>query len=270
MKTCIVIPARAESSRLPNKLLLDKTGKTVLEHTYLAACQSELADWIVIACGDEDTWKVAKKIEDDANAGLLVAFMTDPTHTCGTDRVAQIATFRELQDYELFVNLQGDEPLMPAKYIDTLITHARHDIQLGPDYMATLAVPLVGERAVACLEDRSETKVVFDNNKWAMYFSRAPIPDGPPVQGATSLEEFTSQLEAATCYHHIGIYIYDRGRLNAWPLYHRGQWEQVEGLEQLRGLEYGGLGNVRVHLVDEDVRGINTQEDYDYFVEKVG
>jgi 3-deoxy-manno-octulosonate cytidylyltransferase (CMP-KDO synthetase) len=256
MKTCIVIPAHSASYRLPGKLLLEVNGMTVLEHTYRAACRSS-ADWVVIACGDEDTWNVAKKIEDDVNAEYAstarVAFMTDPTHTCGTDRVAQMATFEEMRDFDLFINLQADEPMMPATHIDELICQAKDDMQhqSWDNYMATLAVPLIGTAALACLCNRSETKVVFDNNRWAMYFSRSPIP--------------WTVLKDLVCYHHLGIYAYDRRRLKIWPDYHPGRLCTLESLEQLRCMECGEFGAVKVHLVDGDVRGINNQDDFENF-----
>ena len=100
-KSAIVIPARLASTRLPRKLLLKETGKTVLQHTYESASQSTLADRIIVAADDLEIVEEVKRFGGEV-------ILTDPNHVCGTDRVAEVAA--SLPDFDVIVNVQGDEP----------------------------------------------------------------------------------------------------------------------------------------------------------------
>ena len=244
-KCVLVIPARRRSSRLPDKLLLRETGKTVLQHTYEAACQAELPTTIVIATDDPEIAQVARQF----GAPTL---MTSVDCASGTDRVAEAV--RQIPGAEIIVNLQGDEPDSPPESIDRLVESLLRHESAG---MATLATPI---RTRAALEDPACVKVVFDSAGRALYFSRSLIPH------TRDWEEGLLAAEPPVFYQHLGIYAYRRQlllRLATLPL---GRYEQVEKLEQLRVLEQGET--ILVSLVEETTRGIDTPADYAAFVQR--
>ena len=113
MKSLIVIPARLESTRLPRKLLLQETGKSLLQHTYESASNSKRADTAIVAADH-------REIADEVTRFGGTVVMTDPLHRCGTDRVAEVA--RDLNQFEIIVNVQGDEPELPGPAIDLAIS----------------------------------------------------------------------------------------------------------------------------------------------------
>jgi 3-deoxy-manno-octulosonate cytidylyltransferase (CMP-KDO synthetase) len=241
----LVIPARRRSTRLPDKLLLRDTGRTVLEHTYEAACQARLPDGVLIATDDAEIAAEARRF------GARVA-MTSPDCPSGTDRVAEAV--RQIEDAKIIVNLQGDEPEIYPAAIDQLI----ESLWANPSAnMATLATPI---RKRQTLEDPACVKVVFDAMGRALYFSRSPIPHA---------RQWSDELLTATpavFHQHLGIYAYRRDlllRLASLPL---GRHEQVENLEQLRVLEEGET--ILVSLVDQATRGIDTPADYAAFVRR--
>ena len=160
-KCVLVIPARRNSTRLRNKLLLRAAGKPILQHTFEAASQSKLPDFILVATDDENIAASAKRF------GAAVV-MTSPNCPSGTDRVAE--AIEHCPDAEIIVNLQGDEPEIDPNAIDRLVESLQTNSSAS---MATLATPI---RDRTQLEDPSCVKVVFDNNGKAMYFSRSPIP----------------------------------------------------------------------------------------------
>jgi 3-deoxy-manno-octulosonate cytidylyltransferase (CMP-KDO synthetase) len=245
-KCLLVIPARRRSTRLPNKMLLRETGKTVLQHTYEAASQARIPGSIVIATDDEEIAAEAQ------NFGAQVA-MTSPDCPSGTDRVAEVV--RGIPEAEIVVNLQGDEPEIDRAAIDRLATLL---IENPTASMATLATPI---RSREALEDPACVKVVFDNSRKAMYFSRSPIPH--PREWNDDLLTTTP----ATFYQHIGIYAYRRNLLLRFASLPMGQTEQIEKLEQLRILEQGET--ILVSEVAQPTRGIDTPADYAAFVTRL-
>ena len=241
----LVIPARRRSTRLPDKMLLRETGKTVLEHTYNAACRVKRAELVLIATDDNEIAAEARRF------GARVA-MTSPDCPSGTDRVAEAV--RSTPRAEVIVNLQGDEPEADAAAIDRLFELLeRHSAAA----MATLATPI---RSRAALEDPACVKVVFDNAGRALYFSRSPIP---------TAREWNDRLlttNSPTFYQHIGIYGYRRPLLMQMPQWPVGRLEQIEKLEQLRVLENGA--SILVAVTEHATRGIDTPEDYAAFVSR--
>jgi 3-deoxy-manno-octulosonate cytidylyltransferase (CMP-KDO synthetase) len=158
MKVALVIPARLASTRLPRKLLLRDTGKPLIQHTYEAALTSRRADCVLVAADDEEMIRTVQ-----AFGGQAV--LTSPDCASGTDRVAEVARARP--EFDLLVNVQGDEPEIPGSYIDRLIELAMWSFQQrrGPSApldldcpMATLAAPL---RSAEALADPACVKVVF-------------------------------------------------------------------------------------------------------------
>jgi 3-deoxy-manno-octulosonate cytidylyltransferase (CMP-KDO synthetase) len=236
----VVIPVRYASTRLPGKPLLKDTGKYLVQHACEAASKSVRASRVIVATDDKRIYEAVREFGGEA-------VMTSVKHPSGTDRIAEAV--RDI-DCEIVINVQGDEPELPAAYIDRLIGMFDKDADMQ---MATLAVPVAYADAAV---SPNAVKVVVDMRGDALYFSRAPIPyhrDGVP-EGQTALLK------------HLGIYGYRKkflGRFVSWP---QSRLERIERLEQLRALENGV--RIRVGVVDADTIGIDTREDYEKFVRK--
>jgi 3-deoxy-manno-octulosonate cytidylyltransferase (CMP-KDO synthetase) len=244
-KCVLVIPARRRSTRLPDKLLLRQTGKTVLQHTYEAACQARRPDCVLIATDDAEIAREARQF------GARVA-MTSHDCPSGTDRVAE--AIGQIEAAELVINLQGDEPEINPAAVDQLV----ESLMANPAAaMATLATPI---RDRTMLDDPACVKVVFDPHGRAMYFSRSPIPH------VRDWDDALLTAEPALFYQHIGVYAYRRALLLRLAQLPPGRFEQLEKLEQLRVLEHGAT--ILITKVDEPTRGIDTPEDYAAFVER--
>ncbi len=243
LRSTIVIPARLASTRLPRKLLLRDTGKSVLQHTYESAAKARRPSGICVAADCEE---IAAEVR--AFGGNVQ--LTDPACASGTDRVAEIA--RGLTDVDVLVNVQGDEPEISAAAIDLAVQL----LESHPDaVMSTLATPL---RTKEQLFDPSCVKVVFDHARRAIYFSRAPIPF-PRNWDAAMLV-----VEPPLFHQHIGLYAYRRDFLLKLATLPRSPLEQVENLEQLRVLHAGHT--ILVGVIDEPTIGIDTPADYAAFV----
>jgi 3-deoxy-manno-octulosonate cytidylyltransferase (CMP-KDO synthetase) len=222
----VLIPARFASTRLPGKALLPIGGKPMLQWVYERA-SSAGAKEVLIATDDE-------RIASAARAFGAEVVLTARTHTSGTDRIAEVARSRNWAGEEIVVNVQGDEPLIPAAAIvqvaRLLAAHPAGDI-------ATLATAL---ESLEELLDPNVVKVVTDCHGLALYFSRAPIPwnsDSAPAGLA-------SQSNFAGARRHRGIYAYHVASLLRFAQLPHGTLEQREKLEQLRALEHG----LRIHV----------------------
>lgn len=241
MRTVVVIPARYASQRLPGKVLLKETGKYLVQHVYERACLAKRADGVFIATDDP-------RVEAAAQSFGAAVIRTRREHTNGTERVAEVAGRLPA---EIFVNLQGDEPLVEPSHLDYVIELLlRH-----PDCrMATLATP------ITCREeflDPSVVKVVMNDQGQALYFSRSPIPhvrDGEPDFATTP----------GLFLRHIGLYGYRRDLLLQWASTPPSPLEALEKLEQLRALMMGV--RIQLGLVPSAERGVDTWEDYRRFV----
>ena len=243
----IVIPARLASTRLPRKLLLAQTGKSLLQHTYDAATKARRPLGLCVAA---DHPAIAEEVERFVEQ----VQMTDPSAASGTDRVAEVA--RRLQDVDILVNVQGDEPELAGDSIDLVIRLLEENPEA---VMATLATPI---RQREQLEDPACVKVVFDARGRALYFSRSPIPH--PRQWDDGL----LQADPPHFYQHVGLYAYRRDFLIQLSQMPQSGLEAIERLEQLRVLEAGH--SILVGVVDEPTFGIDTPEDYRAFVERHG
>jgi 3-deoxy-manno-octulosonate cytidylyltransferase (CMP-KDO synthetase) len=241
----IIIPARLASTRLPRKLLLRETGKSLLRHTYEAACRAKKPAGVCVAA---DHVEIAAEVR--AFGGQV--FMTSPLCASGTDRLAEVAP--RLPQADILVNVQGDEPDLSGEAIDMVIELLERNPHLS---MATLATPI---RERAKLDDPACVKVVIADGR-ALYFSRAPVPH------AREWREELLESEPAHFYQHIGLYGYRRDflmQLSRWP---RTPLEKLENLEQLRVLEHGH--SILVGIIDEPSIGIDTPEDYRAFVRRM-
>lgn len=246
MNSLIVIPARLASTRLPRKLLLRETGKSVLRHTWERASLARRPTGVIVACDDQEL------VEEVAGFGGQ-AVMTSPTCASGTDRVAEVA--RALPDVDVFINVQGDEPEISPQAIDRLVQLLAGDPLA---VMATLATPI---RSREKLDDPACVKVVFDHAGRALYFSRSPIPH------ARTWDDRLLTDEPAHFFQHLGLYAYRREFLLVLADIPRADCEILESLEQLRVLAAGY--SLRVGVIDEPTIGIDTPEDYRAFVKRV-
>lgn len=244
-RTCVVIPARMNSTRLPGKMLLRETGRSLVEHTHAVAVQAKLPAAIVVATDHE---AIAEEVRRFGGTPV----MTDPGHQSGADRIAEVA--ERSPGFDLFINLQGDEPEMDPGAIDTLIEKIDTDPSTP---MGTLAAPLCDPERV---HDPSIVKVVFDDAGRALYFSRSAIPFVRDSADALSSDT------APVFFQHIGIYAYRRDFLLELPGLPPSPLEQSEKLEQLRVLQAGHT--IRVGLIAEAASGIDTASDYAAFVQR--
>lgn len=243
MSYTIIIPARYASSRLPGKPLLEIAGRPMIQHVWQRACASEAAR-VVIATEDQRVYDCC------ADFGAEVV-MTDPGHESGTDRLQEVVTKLGLGEDEIVVNVQGDEPLIPAEAIEQVAANLAAQPAAG---IATLAEP-IGD--VDTVFNPNAVKAVMDNSGFALYFSRAPIPFHRDNWSAGAATEMPS---SSGVYRHIGIYAYRVGFLHqfvSWPV---GRLEACEKLEQLRAMENG----VRIHIEAACVDipgGVDTEQD---------
>lgn len=212
----VVIPARYASTRLPGKALRDIHGKPMLQHVFERGSESHARE-VVVATDDS-------RIADAAAAFGATVCMTGDQHRSGTERIAEVADLLDWDDEQIVVNLQGDEPAMPAILIDQcaeLLEDATADI-------STLASPLL---TLEDFENPNVVKVLRDDNGHALYFSRAAIPF-PRDPGSRA-------LAAESTLHHHGIYAYRYGVLRRLVAAEPSKPEVCEQLEQLRALSLG-------------------------------
>jgi len=222
----VVIPARFASTRLPGKALLPIGGRPMLQWVYERASSAGASE-VLIATDDE-------RIAGAARAFGAEVVMTAPTHTSGTDRIAEVARSRNWAADEIVVNVQGDEPLIPAAAIAQV---ARLLAANPAGDIGTLATAL---ESLEELLDPNIVKVVTDAHGMALYFSRAPSPwncDSAP-------SGLASQSNFAGARRHRGIYAYRVASLLRFAQLPHGMLEQREKLEQLRALEHG----LRIHV----------------------
>ena len=217
----IVIPARFASERLPGKVLLDLAGQPLLQHVWRRACESS-AESVVIATDDERIVKVAEGF------GARVV-LTGTEHQSGSDRIAECAAKLGWPDEHLVVNLQGDEPLMPAACLDQVA--ALLDQRLDCE-VASLYWPIA---EAAEVQNPNAVKVVTDSQGRALYFSRSPVPY------SRSHHSITEALEAGVEWkRHLGLYAYRLAALRHYTACAPTSLEVCERLEQLRIMEQGG------------------------------
>lgn len=233
-----MIPARYGSKRLPGKPLLSETGKPLVVHVLEAALRAKRVSRALVATDDP-------RILEAVTAAGGEARMSSEGHSCGTERVAEVAA--DFPDEPHFVNLQGDEPEIDPADIDLVIGA----LEESGAPMATLAAPLQNEEE---FRDPSVVKVVTDDNGDALYFSRAPIPHDRDGDGT------------APRLRHLGIYAFTREALAAFAAAPASPPEKTEKLEQLRALANGT--RIRVAVVAKAPTGIDTMEAYRAFVRR--
>ncbi|MDP5070211.1 MAG: 3-deoxy-manno-octulosonate cytidylyltransferase [Congregibacter sp.] len=240
MSFIVVIPARYASTRLPGKPLSMIAQKTMLQHVWERSNTSG-ASRVVIATDDARIAAVGA----DFGAECL---MTRVDHASGTDRLAEVATQLALADDQIVVNVQGDEPLIPAAVIDQVANN------LAKETSASIATLCESITELHSLKDPNAVKVVFDESGRALYFSRASIP-WPRDHRWDSTD-----MPKGQWYRHIGLYAYRAGFLRRYTQWQPVPMEQLESLEQLRALYKGE--NIHVEPACQPVpAGIDTPED---------
>jgi len=233
----VVIPARYASTRLPGKALLEIAGKPMLQHVYERATESNATE-VVIATDDT-------RIAEAAEAFGATVCMTGDQHRSGTERIAEVCELLDWGDDQVVVNLQGDEPSMPA----ALINECAGLLEDASAHIATLASPFLSRED---FESVNCVKVVRDDSNHAIYFSRAAIPH------ARSAEH--SELAIRSALHHHGIYAYRCKVLQQLVVAEPSALEVSEQLEQLRALSMGLMIVVGIPSVRPGI-GIDTEED---------
>ena len=225
-----VIPARYAATRLPGKPLVSLAGKPMIQRVWERASQATRITRVVIATDDERILQAAAAFGGEA-------VLTRSEHRSGTERVAEVAVHASGAADDIFVNVQGDEPLVEPEAIDTLVEAIESEPSVS---VATLMVPIAKP---ADIMDPNIVKVVLDFDDNALYFSRAPIP---------WVRDTGSKVAASHCKH-IGLYGYRREALLEYPTLPPGELERIEQLEQLRWLENG----FRIHVVETEYDAVS-------------
>lgn len=244
-----IIPARLVSTRLPNKLLLSLAGKPLILHTVEQAKQVRSIARVIVATDSDEILRV---IEASGNEAIL----TSETHQSGSDRIAEVA--EKLPENSIIVNVQGDEPLISPRTIQKAI-----DAILSDDSI-DIATTCELIRDTSDVLSSDVVKVVTDENDFALYFSRSPIPfPREAVKKYATLETALRQeKDLLTLYRkHTGIYVYRREFLLKYTKLKQTNLEKTEMLEQLRALENGA--KIKVVEVAESSIGVDTREDFE-------
>lgn len=236
----IVIPARHTSVRFPGKPLTPIAGRPMIEHVYERAQQAATASRVVVATDDDKIVQAVKAFGGEA-------ILTRGDHRTGTDRVAEVAAHIEA---EIYVNVQGDEPLVDSGTIDAVAG------ALLEDEHAAITTPVVAITHKNDIMDPNVVKAVLDFDGNALYFSRAPIPWVRDTGGHVS----------ARHWKHIGMYAFRRTALLEFPTLPPGELEHIEQLEQLRWLENGF--RIRVVETQYDAVSVDVPADVER-VEKI-
>jgi len=213
MRTIGVIPARFASTRFPAKVLAKIDGKPMIWHVWDKATQCRELDEVLIACDHADVFKTAQ----DFKARVV---MTDPKHPSGSDRIAEAV--KDL-DVDVIVNIQGDEPFIDSRTIDALAVLLKHDDKI---MMGTVIKEIADNSDYL---NPNVVKCVVDDQGYALYFSRAPIPYHRNNNLSLGFKN----------YKHLGLYAYRKEFLMQYKGWPKGILESIEELEQLRVLERG-------------------------------
>ncbi|WDE00646.1 3-deoxy-manno-octulosonate cytidylyltransferase [Thalassomonas actiniarum] len=243
MSFVVVIPARYQSSRLPGKVLADIEGKPMIQ-------------WVVEKAQLSGASQVIVATDNDDVAAAVTAFggevcRTRADHQSGTERLAEVMEKYQFPDDQVIVNVQGDEPFIPAENIAQV---AKNLASQDKARMATLAVNI---REAEEAFNPNAVKVVCDNLGYALYFSRSTIP--------YDRERFLNQDDVKQIgdfyLRHIGIYAYRAGFIKDYVSWPASALEQIESLEQLRVLWQGEKIHVAVAASNLPVEGVDTPED---------
>lgn len=230
MKFLGVIPSRYASTRLEGKPLKDICGHTMIEWVYKRTKLSNL-DEVVVATDDERIYEEVEKFGGKA-------ILTSKEHENGTSRIAEVCT--KYEDYDVIVNVQGDEPLIESEMINSIINSFKEDDTIS---MSTLKYKI---DTMEEIENPNYVKVITDKKGYALYFSRSVIP-------------YPRKLDIQNYYKHVGIYGYKRDFVVEYAKMEPTPLELSESLEQLRALENGY--RIKVMETPYKIIGVDTQEE---------
>ncbi|MDD5491651.1 MAG: 3-deoxy-manno-octulosonate cytidylyltransferase [bacterium] len=230
MKIIGVIPARLESTRLPEKPLQVIQGKYLVQRVYEQAKKARYLDDVIIACDHEKIASVCRQ------AGIK-AVMTSRNCSSGTDRVAEVA---RMMKADVFLNIQGDEPLIDPRTIDQVALLFRDKNVI----MGTAVIHLLNKPDI---QDPNVVKAVLDKKNNVLYFSRSQLPYQ------------RNQVEDLVYYKHLGLYGFRREFLLNFAALPQTILEKTESLEQLRALENGY--KIRAVITKYDSIGVDTAKD---------
>ncbi len=233
-----IIPARYASTRFPGKPLIDINGKTMIQRVYEQAKLSDRLSEVVVATDDE---RILNHVISFGGKAML----TSDKHQSGTDRCAEVA--EAFPEFDIFINIQGDEPFIDPKQIDLLCSCFENDTT----ELATLVKEIQTEEE---LNNHNSPKVILNKDSEAIYFSRAVIP-------FLRNTDPSDWINAHTFYKHIGIYGYRKGVLKAITQLEVSNLEKAEALEQLRWIENGY--KIKVAITNIETQAIDTPEDLD-------
>lgn len=234
MKVIGLIPARYASTRLPGKPLRLIAGKPMIEHVFTRAQKARYLSEVFVATDDQ---RIKEKVE--AFGGK--AIMTSPHHQTGTDRLVEaVGYLNDLNQDDIIVNIQGDEPLLEPEMVDELIKPFLDDEEL---VMSTLKSRITEEEEV---NNVNVVKVATDRNGFALYFSRWPLP-------------YNRNGIEVSYYKHIGLYAYRLDFLVKYTKLKQTPLEKAESLEQLRALENG----YRIKVVETAFQTIGVDSEAD-------
>ncbi|SCX96222.1 3-deoxy-manno-octulosonate cytidylyltransferase (CMP-KDO synthetase) [Nonlabens sp. Hel1_33_55] len=233
LKKIAIIPARLQSQRLPKKLLLDLGGSPVIVRTYEAVKNTNLFDEVLVATDSKDIYQTVLQFDGKA-------VMSDQEHDCGSNRIAEAV---EDLDYDIVVNVQGDEPFTNKEDLQRLLEVFDDDEQ-NEIALASLMHTLSEERDI---ENPNNVKVIVDTYCNAMYFSRSPIPF------------IRDESATAEVYKHVGIYAFRKDALMDFYKSKPTPLELAEKIEAIRHLEYGK--KIRMVETSNHTIGIDTATD---------
>ncbi|MEW5909404.1 MAG: 3-deoxy-manno-octulosonate cytidylyltransferase [Thermodesulfobacteriota bacterium] len=233
-KVALIIPSRYGSTRFMGKPVAEILGKPMIEWVYERVKRLKVVSQIAVATDDPRIADLVRRFGGNA-------VITSSENRSGTDRVAEAAEIMGLDPEDIVINVQGDQPLIDPRCIEALINPF---FEMPDLETATLAFPIVDADEITNPKD---VKVVFDQDGYALYFSRSPIPFGRDPD--TSYE----------VYKHLGIYAYTRAFLEVFRSLPEGRLERIEKLEQLRGMEYGH--RIRVVVTEYDSPEVDQPED---------
>lgn len=233
MKIIGVIPARWGSTRFEGKMLAKLAGKPMIQHVWERAKSAVELDDLLIACDDDRILSAAKQFG-------AKAVLTSREHPSGTDRIAEAV---EKLDVDIVINIQGDEPMIQPKVIDELCRAIKGDPS------CVMATVIKKADRLEDLTNPNVVKVVIDEHKNALYFSRATIP-------------FNRDRQAVVYYKHLGLYAYRKEFLLAFRQWPKSTLEKAEQLEQLRVVEKGY--KIKTVLTDAETIGVDTPQDLAY------
>ncbi|HVF27162.1 MAG TPA: 3-deoxy-manno-octulosonate cytidylyltransferase, partial [Pyrinomonadaceae bacterium] len=242
-----IIPARYSSIRLPGKPLLQIAGRPMIVHVAERALAARSVVRAIVATDDT-------RIRDAVREAGFEAVMTSPDHRCGSDRLAEVAA--ALDDAEMIVNVQGDEPLIAPETIDLAVNALVADEESS---VATTSEMIENHDDVLSAD---VVKVVTDENGRALYFSRSPVPyPREAVRRHGSLEEALAKDPSLLSLFrkHTGLYVYRRRFLLEYARRTPTPLERAESLEQLRILERGAA--IRVVEASAPSIGVDTAAD---------